>query len=294
MPFRRIMCATDFSADAGSALRRAVMLAAQHQASLEVLHVVPEESLQSLRQWVPQPELCTERLVGAVRGELERCAADAARQAGIRIETRVVVADVIGSILERAASSDLAVIGAHGTNPLKDIILGTSAERIAGRCATPVLVVRMPPERAYSKVLVAVDLQPGSEETLAVALDFAAAATLTAIHVFDVPFDGMLHRAGVSQSTIDEHRVRAHQDALAKIAALSRSVSGEADRFLAYAERGHPAALIVSRQQAMGADLVVIRKRARSLVESVLLGSVTRHVLTDAASDVLLLAEPKR
>jgi len=76
-----------------------------------------------------------------------------------------------------------------------------------------------------------------------------------------------------------------------KIAAFSRSVSGDADRFLAFAERGHPALTIVNRQKAMHADLVVIRKRARSLVESVLLGSVTRHVLTDAASDVLLLVE---
>ena len=68
-------------------------------------------------------------------------------------------------------------------------------------------------------------------------------------------------------------------------------MSGDANRFIAFAERGHPAATIVRRQQAMGADLVVIRKRARSLVEAVLLGSVTRHVLSDAASDVLLLVE---
>ena len=86
----------------------------------------------------------------------------------------------------------------------------------------------------------------------------------------------------------------AHQAAVEKIAALSRAVSGDANRFLAFAERGHPAMMILSRQQAMAADLVVIRKRARSLAEAVLLGSVTRHVLSDVASDVLLLAEPKR
>jgi nucleotide-binding universal stress UspA family protein len=126
---------------------------------------------------------------------------------------------------------------------------------------------------------------------MAAALAFAGTATLTAAHAYDVPFDGMLARAGVTQTVIDEHRLRAHRDALEKIAALSRSVSGDAHRFLAFAERGHPAATIVNRSRAMGADLVVIRKRARSLPEAALLGSVTRHVLTDAASDVLVLTE---
>ena len=292
MAFNRILSATDFSADAGAALRRAVLLASQHKASLEVLHVVPQESLQSLRQWVPVE--CADRIVVAVREELEGCAVGAAKHTGMRIDTRATVGRVIDTILERAAASDLVVIGAHGTNPLKDMVLGTTAERIAGRSPAPVLVVRAPPAQPYSKVLVAVDLLPGAEEALALALGFAPAATLVAVHAFDIPFGGMLHRAGVTQPVIDQHRVRAHRDALDRLAALSRSVSGAADRFLAYAERGHPATVILERQQAIGADLVVIRKRARSLAEAVFLGSVTRHVLADAASDVLVLAEPKR
>jgi len=291
MAFKRIVCATDFSTDASSALARAVLLAAEHGATLEVLHVVAQESLDALRQWVPDPGGFPERLARAAREELERCAADAARRAGISIDTRVVTGDVTQSILERAASSDLVVIGAHGTNPLKDMLLGTTAERLVGRSSRPILVVRTAADRPYAKVIVAVDLLPGTEEAMAGALAFAAAATLTAVHAYDVPFDGMLQRAGVAQTHIDEHRARAHRAALDAIAELSRAVSGDAGRFLGFAERGHPAATVVRQQQAIGADLVVIRKRARSLVEAVLLGSVTRHVLSDATSDVLLLVE---
>lgn len=289
MAFERMVCATDFSADAGAALKRAVMLAQEHEATLEVLHVVSGESLHSLQQWLPEPLGLGERLVGAVREELDRCASDAATKAGIRIDTRVVVGDVTQSIMERAGTADLLAIGAHGTNPLKDLMLGTTAERLAGQCATPVLVVRVSPERPYSKVLVGVDLLAGSEEAMAAALELADSATLTAAHAYDVPFEGMLSRAGVHQALIDDHRVRAYHEALEKIAALSRSVSGDAQRFVAFAERGHPAATLVDQQQRMGADLVVIRKRARSLAEALILGSVTRHVLTDVTSDVLLL-----
>src|SRR5262249_29603878 len=206
----------------------------------------------------------------------------------------VVVGDVMQSILERAGTADLLAIGAHGTNPLKDLILGTTAERLAGRCTTPVLVVRVSPERPYSKVLVAVDLLPGSEQAMAAALALAGSATLTAAHAYDIPLEGMLARAGVDQALIDQHRVRAHGEALEKIAALSRSVSGDAQRFLAFAERGHRAAMLACPQHTLGDDLVVIPKRARTRPEPLILGSVTRHVLTDATSDVLLLARPKR
>ena len=282
MAFNRLLCATDFSADAGAALKRALVLAAEHHASLEVLHVVAHESLDALRQWVPDPLGFGERLVGALREELQRCAAGAAK-------VQVVVGDVTQSILERAGSADLLVIGAHGTNPLKDLMLGTTAERLAGQCTTPTLIVRVASERPYSKVLVGLDLEPGSEVALATALEFAGTATLMAAHVFDVPFEGMLSRAGVATPLIDQERLRAHQAALEKIAALSRSVSGDANRFLALAERGHPAAVLVEQQRRTGADLLVLRKRRRSLVEALLLGSVTRHVLSDVASDVLLL-----
>jgi CPA2 family monovalent cation:H+ antiporter-2 len=129
---------------------------------------------------------------------------------------------------------------------------------------------------------------------MAAALGFAGDAALTALHAYDVPFEDMLGRAGVDRALIDEHRKSAHSEALERIAALSRSVSGDAKRFGAVAERGHHAATIVSQQREMGADLIVVRKRARSLAEGLVLGSVTRHVLSEATSDVLLIAEPRR
>ena len=284
MAYQRIVCGTDFSPDASHALKRAVMLAAEHHASLEVLHVVSHESLDALRQWVPDPLGFGERLVGALRSELERCAAGVAK-------LEVVVGDVTQTILERAGQAELLVIGAHGTNPLKDFMLGTTAERLAGQCTTPMLVVRTAPERAYSKVLVGLDLLPGSDAAMATALEFAGTAILLAAHAFDVPFESMLGRAGVAETLVDAHRLQGRQAALEKIAALSRAVSGEPDRFIAIAERGHPAAFLVQQQRKAGADLVVLRKRRRTRVEALVLGSVTRHVLSDVASDVLLLVE---
>jgi len=269
------------------------MLAKEHGAELQLLHVVSAASLEALRQWGPEPLDCPERLVAIVRQELEEIAARTALQYGIRSEARIVVGRVTDSIVSAAASADFLALGAHGMNPLKDAVLGTTAERLVSRTTQPILIVRTPPHQAYRSVLVAVDLLPGAEAALAGAMQLAAEATLTALHAYDVPFEGLLHRAGVSDAAIDQHRGRAHAKAVEKIAELSRAVSGDPLRFLAFVERGDAGARIVERQRTTGADLVVLLKRARSLGESVLLGSVTRHVLADVASDVLLLNEAK-
>jgi len=45
---------------------------------------------------------------------------------------------------------------------------------------------------------------------------------------------------------------------------------------------------ILEHEQTMDADLIVMGKHGQSMMEELLLGSVTRHVLTHSASDVLI------
>ena len=284
MGLKRIVCATDFSTDAARAVRRATLLAREHAAGLELLHVVSRPRLEALRQWVRRPVDLPERLVEAAREELQQAAGEA----------RVVIGDVVTSIAKAAAGADLLVLGARGVNPLKDVILGTTAERLLGACRGSILVVRTPPQRGYRRVLAAVDLQPGSEAALRAALLLAEDATARAVHVYDVPFEGMLQRAGVSREEVREHRLRAHRVATHKIAALSREACGDAHRFVAVTQHGPAAAGIVHSQQKTGADLLVLLKRVRSPAEKLVLGSVTRHVLADVRCDVLLVPEAKR
>ena len=79
--------------------------------------------------------------------------------------------------------------------------------------------------------------------------------------------------------------------ALDAIGKLSESVDGGPGRFLPMVERGHAGRLVIERERSLGADLIVIAKRARSSVEALLLGSVTRHILADAGCDVLVLLD---
>jgi nucleotide-binding universal stress UspA family protein len=284
----RIVAATDFSPDAGYAVSRAALLASRHRASLELLHVVSKSSLDALREWVRAPADFAERMVHDVRRLLEESAADIVRSTGIAAAARVETGDVVDVVLAHCDRADLLAVGAHGLNPLRDAILGTTVERLVGRCRRPILVARRLPAE-YRNVLVPVDLLAGSANALASAAGIAPEARITVIHAYEVPFEGALARAGVSAAEIDAHRAEAFQKALDAIGKLAESAGGAAGRFLPMVERGHAARLVIDRERSLGADLIVIEKRARSPVEAMLLGSVTRHILADAGCDVLVL-----
>jgi nucleotide-binding universal stress UspA family protein len=278
-----IVAATDFSDDAGKAVRRAALLASRHGAALDVLHVVSRPALDALREWVP-PERAA-RLVDDARRLLD----EAAAAAGAPVKARLAVGDVLQEILGACAQASLLVVGAHGLNPLRDAILGTTAERLAGRCPVPILVVRAAPQAGYRSVLVALDLLPGSANFVEAAVRIAPGALVAAAHAYDVPFEGALARAGVEQAEIERHRIDAAAKARAAIEALGAAAG--AAGIVPIVERAHPARHVVDTQRSIGADLVVIGKRRRGALESLLLGSVTRHVLADAEADVLVMPD---
>jgi nucleotide-binding universal stress UspA family protein len=276
-----IVAATDFSEDAGNAVRRAAMLASRHGMAFELIHVVSAASLDALREWVPPG--CADRLVA----DAQRLLDEAARAAGGRAKPRLAVGDVLEELLAACARASLLVVGAHGLNPLRDAILGTTAERLVGRCTAPILVVRTAPKAEYRHVLAALDLLPGSARLVEAAVRIAPGALIAAAHAYDVPFEGALQRAGVEQTRIERHRAEAAAKARSEIEALGAAAG--ANGIVPVIERAHAARHVVESQRRLGADLVVIGKRSRSAFESFLLGSVTRHVLADVDVDVLVV-----
>jgi len=281
-----IVAATDFSEQAGNALARAARLAAFHGVALDVLHVMSAASLDAVRGWL-EPGTA-ERLVEDVRMELARIAQDAE----VPASHRLVVGEAFADIAAACKSGALLAIGARGLNPLRDAILGTTAERLVGRYEGPVLVVRKPPSASYRKVVVGLDLLSGSQAVLESAIRLAPDAAVAAAHAYDVPFDGALQRAGVAQDTIERYRKEAQSRATSGILALGLAVAGDAQRVRPVTDRTHPARLVVECARSVEADLIVVGKRRRSALEALVVGSVTRHVLADAEADVLVVPLP--
>jgi len=283
---QRFVAATDFSRDAGYACRRAALLAAEHGAKLELLHVVGKAALDALRQAFRRKPAHVANLVEDLRHTLARAGAALAEKTGASIEARVEIGAVQDAIALECRRADLLVLGARGTNPLRDAILGTTAERLLGKCRCPVLVVKRPPEHAYAKALVAMDFSPAAKSALHAALRLAPEAAFTAVHAYDAPFEGKLRLAGIDEETIDAYRFQAARKAVAAVRALGEKTGIH----LAHAvNRGHPPLLILEKERTLRSDLIVLGKAKRSVATGLLLGSVSRHVLADCRGDVLVV-----
>lgn len=154
-----------------------------------------------------------------------------------------------------------------------------------------ILLVKRLPAETYRNVVVALDLGPGSEELLASALSIAPSARITAVHAYEVPYEGALFHAGVPMAEIQRHRGKALAEAFARIEELAALVTRHPQRIVSLVERSHPVQLVLDAARSLRADLIVVAWRPRPLIDRLVRGSVSREVIARASCDVLVPVE---
>ena len=202
--------------------------------------------------------------------------------------------NAIGSVLKEidseaeAVDAGLLVLGARGAGFLRRLALGSTSERLLCRTTRPLLVVRQRPHEPYRRVLVAIDFSPWSGHAIDLARRVAPHARLLLFHAYQVPFEEKLHFAGVDAAIIDRYRKRSCVDATQRLHALV-AVSGlKPGDWEPCIVEGDASQRIVELEQEKDCDLVVLGKHGQSAAEDLLLGSVSKHVLAEGSTDVLV------
>lgn len=285
---KSLLVATDFSDDARQAVLRAAFLAAEQGAKLELLHVMSGPLLSHMRELFKLPSDADTRLVDDARRMLGELAEDVAGQTGLTAIPRVLVGHVVNEIISASDQADMLVLGARGLNRLRDLLIGTTAERLLYRCKRPVLVSKRPPHGSYQHVIVPVDLSPHSIVALRMAVQIAPQANITIIHAFDVPFEGKLWLAGVAEEEIHHYRAQARIKAQEEIEKLMQDSGDASLRLRSVIEHGDATRIILEQEEMSDPDLIVIGKHGESVMGELLLGSVARHVLSNSRCDVLV------
>ena len=175
----RILVATDFSPRSDRALRRKILLARQNSTELLITHVVDDD----------QPR----RLIDVERREaaalLDELASTIRESDGIECQSHVAIGDAFQGIVRMAEETgvDLLVLGPHRRQVLRDVFIGTTAERVLRTSRIPVLLANGVPAGRYRKVLIATDLSDYSYVAAATAhqLGLLAAVDIIALHVMD-------------------------------------------------------------------------------------------------------------
>ncbi|MCQ4348048.1 universal stress protein [Pseudomonas stutzeri] len=291
-PIRTLLAASDLSAPARQAAERAARLAAACGARLVLQHVVSAGALDSLRRlFGAQPGDLPQRLLDEARVELHELGAELHARLGVAAELHLGAGTVSAEIAGQADAldADLLVLGARGASLMHDLLLGSTTERVLRRSARPLLVVRRAADHDYRRVLVPVDFSPRSRQAIAMAGQLAPQAELLLLHAFEVPFEGRLRHAGIGEAELAGLTANAKREAEARMSELLADVGLPAAAVQTLVLHGDASVHILDQQQLHGSELIVIGKRGLGLLEELLLGSVTRLILAQARSDVLVI-----
>ncbi|QJR14805.1 universal stress protein [Usitatibacter palustris] len=283
-PIRSVLAATDFSAHADAAVRRAAQLATSLGASLHVLHVVDDVRLGLLRGLIPNVADVQARVLEKANGLMTK--ATAAIEGPC--ESRVEIGPLRPAIFSAARDHDLLVLGAHGAHRARAALIGSTAERMLLRSERPMLVVKGKPAGPYQRVVVPCEDAEPARRALEIALRVAPGARVTLVHAFEVEFEGMLRRSAVSSERIAQLRSDGAQRAQAWLESLTQGLEA-AEAVGIIVERGPASSVVLDLARRVDADLIVMGKQGRSVAGEIFLGSVTRHVLAESRCDVLVV-----
>lgn len=286
-----IVVGIDGSEGTARAVRWAAAEAARRHAPLRLVHA---HSLPTLG-YPPMLETrgLHDLLMEQARGWLSSAAETAAEAAPqVEVHTEMVTAGAIAQLTKESRHARLVVIGTRGLGGIPKLLLGSTAEGLAGRAHCPVVVVPDVPEAAAdAPIVVGVDGSPVSDAAVAVAFDTASMRDvgLVAVHawrdqlVVD-PFAVLLTEQDWSKVEDAERRALAEQ--LSGWREKYPDVSVE--RVLA---KDRAATSLLGH--ARGAQLLVVGSHGRGGLASALLGSTSRTVLHDAPCPVMVVG-PER
>lgn len=285
---QKILVATDLSRRADDAMRRAARLAREFGAELIVLHVIEED----------QPD----RIVAAGKRHAAELLDEQARTLtdelqGAPIQILVETGDVFKAILDVADASavDLIVMGRHRRKLLRDLLTGTTIERVMRLGSRPVLMVNRTPAHSYRYVLAAVDLSENSGLAIRAAkeLGLLREASIKVLHAYRAIAKAKMIHAGVSEEQVQEHVAECAREAMAQLNEFVARLGLEGTTLGRSVEEGEPTRVIkqvVDREQP---DLLLVGTHGHTGLTKLLLGSVVDTLLREVSCDVLAVPPPR-
>ena len=277
MAFRNILAAVDVSAGPSRALARALIIANEQGATLQVMdvgghgpHRGPADASFKVQVATAIAALQPGRKPGGVHIEViaepARSAAHLAHAAGAQALI----------VMDRASSRRSALRG------------GSLSERLLRLCDGPVLITRSPVQGAYRRVLVAIDLTPVAQRLVSLAGRISPHGAVEMLHVIRPLHANPLRDAEVPERILTAYVRRRRSEAYAHLLRLTEATQVCPTRVAPIVREGDPAHHTALHQSHANADLVVIGKRRRSAAGDLFLGGTAQRVLAWCGGDILV------
>lgn len=270
----QILLASDLTDRSWCALVRAIQLKRATAAGLTLLHVAEGGLTEDLVQSHRAAAMAT------MEGLLSRAAGGKLR----RVVAKVLLGDPVAEIVTEAESRsvDLVVLGEPGKHRIKELFVGTTAERVVRHSRRPVLVAKVRSDQPYRRVLIAFDRSEAAQRALATALALAPRAEFRLLHARQSP--------ETLRGDEDAERTQVLLENAAK-EVMGRSLYPHTILAVEVRE-GAPVPVITNALVGFGPDLLAMGTHSRGRWETAFFGSVAQELL--AASSVDALVAPPR
>ena len=140
---KNILVPTDFSAQAENALKVAAQLAKNHDCDIYLLHMLelPLHKVDAISSYNDLPEAMYFMKLAHKQFE-ELMAKDYLK--GIKLHEAVEFKEIFKGVFHACEKfkTDLIVMGSHGASGLREMIIGSNAEKVVRTSNTPVLIVK--------------------------------------------------------------------------------------------------------------------------------------------------------
>ncbi|HUW54768.1 MAG TPA: universal stress protein [Rhodanobacter sp.] len=286
-----ILVPTDFSRGADQALGRALRLPLARGATVHLLHVMSEPLFDApLRR---------------ARVTTAKAMADGVRRARAQANALGLTVSMKGTVVagrpfeqivrqSRLLGADLIVLGRHGRRPVRDMFIGSTADRVIRYGDLPVLVVNRPARRPYSRPIAAIDFDETTRSTLETLLRVSSPSVteIMLVHAYLVPLEGAVSRPS-SRASESIFRKAAREQAVANAGQVMAALPPWGVSWRTVFAYGDARRVVLTRAHSHQADIVALGTHARSGLSSALLGSVAEWILEAAHCDVLV-ARPAR
>ncbi len=272
-----ILLATDFSARADRAEKRAVERAAALGARLHVVTVVEhDQDSQRAAANISDPQ--------TIEAELRELYGS-----DLGFDVVVETGEAWPAIIREAMAHNCALIVLGPAEPygLPEKLIGSTAERVIHAAPMPVLTVRRRARGPYLQVIVATDFSATSRHALMAAADVLPEAEFLLVHAYQVPFTGFLSR----EANEPDIKQQAEADLKLFLASLDGEpkLRGRVGAKLLY---GTPDEVFGAYVVEHRVDLVVMGTHGTGGAFDKILGSTAERLLSQLPCDVMLSRLP--
>ncbi|GED23683.1 universal stress protein [Halomonas halmophila] len=275
---RTLLFACDLSAENRAAFARAIRLANDSGARLDIVHVLdpylPRRVLHDLEEAVVAD-------ITATFTDIREDYALAEPASLIQTVTGAPYAEIIREAHERDA--DMIILGAHRKRGQPDLVHGTTLARVLRSAPCPVLSVSQPANRDWNDILVPIDFSLTSRHTLRETLKRFPERRLTLLHAWNIPGERELG----SDTRYARWRDR-------EIEGLKRHLDQETEQLMAELDQvpelslelqqGDPLEVLMTQLRRQSPDLLALGSRGQLGRHS----QITERLLAEPHCDIML------